>query len=88
MPSFELFEEQDRAYRDSVLPPGLRSRVSVEAAAVTGWDRYVGEGGARIGMQSYGASAPYAELYKRFGFTVEHVVAAAEAQIHKNAARQ
>jgi len=88
MPSFELFEEQELAYREMVLPPAVHSRVSVEAGAVIGWDRYVGEGGARIGMQSYGASAPYTELYKHFGFTVEHVVAAAEAQIHKHAARQ
>lgn len=88
MPSFELFEEQDLVYRDTVLPPAVHSRVSVEAGAVIGWDRYVGEGGTRIGMRSYGASAPYTELYKHFGFTVEHIVAAAEAQIHKHATRQ
>jgi transketolase len=86
MPSFELFEEQDRAYRESVLPPTVRSRVSVEAAAVTGWDRYVGPDGIRIGMHSFGASAPYKDLYKHFGFTVDHIVAAAEAQIRQHAA--
>jgi transketolase len=86
MPSFELFEEQDKDYRESVLPSAVHSRVSVEAAAVTGWDRYVGPDGTRIGMRSFGASAPYKELYTYFGFTVDHIVAAAEAQIREHAA--
>jgi transketolase len=87
MPSFELFEEQDKIYRDSVLPPAIRSRVSVEAAAVTGWDRYAGPDGIRIGMHSYGASAPYKDVYKHFGITVDHIVAAAEKQIGQHATR-
>jgi transketolase len=86
MPSFELFEEQDKAYRESVLPSAVHSRVSVEAAAVTGWDRYVGPDGIRIGMHTFGASAPYKDLYKHFGITVDHIVAAAEAQIGQHAA--
>jgi transketolase len=81
MPSWELFEKQDRAYRDSVLPPAVTARVSVEMAATFGWDRYVGISGHSIGMHSFGASAPIKALQKHFGFTVEHVVAAAKEQI-------
>jgi transketolase len=81
LPSWELFEAQDAAYRDSVLPPTVTARVSVEAGAVIGWDRYVGPGGARIGMRTFGASAPIADLMARFGFTAEAVAAAARDQI-------
>jgi transketolase len=84
MPSWELFEEQDRAYRELVLPPTMPARVSVEAAAVIGWDRYVGPRGARIGMTGFGASAPYKDLYKAFGITTDHIVAAAREQINSN----
>ena len=58
MPSWELFEEQDEAYRDSVLPPDVTRRVGVEAAASFGWDRYLGPAGRFIGMKTFGASAP------------------------------
>jgi transketolase len=81
MPSWELFEQQDLAYRDSVLPPDVTARVSVEAGSVLGWDRYVGTAGERIGMQSFGASAPIADVMAKFGFTLEHVLAAARQQI-------
>jgi transketolase len=81
LPSWELFEEQDQAYRDSVLPPSVMPRVSVEAASVIGWDRYVGATGARIGMTSFGASAPIDALMSKFGFTVEAVLAAAKEQL-------
>jgi transketolase len=81
MPSWELFEEQDLAYRDSVLPPGVRARVSVEAGSVIGWDRYVGADGIRIGMRTFGASAPIGDVMKKFGFTPAAVIAAAKAQI-------
>jgi transketolase len=81
MPSWELFEKQDQAYRDSVLPPSVKARVSVEMASPFGWDRYVGPGGYSIGMRSFGASAPIKALQKHFGFTVENVVAAAKQQI-------
>ena len=83
MPSWELFEEQDQSYRDFVLPPHVRARVSVEAASPIGWDRYVGPSGERIAMVSFGASAPYNDLYRHFGFTVERVVAAARDQNEK-----
>jgi len=81
MPSWELFEKQDRAYRDSVLPPDVKARVSVEMAATFGWERYVGISGASIGMHSFGASAPIKALQKHFGFTVENVVVAAKEQV-------
>lgn len=81
MPSWEIFEQQDRAYRESVIPPSLKARVSVEMATTFGWDRYVGPTGASIGMHSFGASAPLKSLLKHFGFTVENVVAAAKQQI-------
>jgi transketolase len=74
MPSWELFEQQDEAYRQSVLPPAVKARVAVEAGIRQGWDRYIGENGRFIGMSSYGASAPAGLLFKHFGFTPEHVV--------------
>ncbi len=81
MPSWELFEQQDQAYRDAVLPPEVTARVSVEAGSVIGWDRYVGPSGARIGMTSFGASAPIKDVMARFGFTPDKVIAAAKAQL-------
>ena len=81
MPSWDLFEKQDQAYRDSVLPPGVTARVSVEMATTFGWSRYVGTSGRSIGMYSFGASAPLKDLQKHFGFTVENIVAAAKEQV-------
>jgi len=78
MPSTELFDKQDDAYKHSVLPPEVRARVSVEAAATFGWERYVGLEGAILGMTTFGASAPIKDLMKKFGFTTEHVVQAAK----------
>jgi transketolase len=73
MPCMENFAAQDSAYRETVLPTGVRARVSVEAAGTFGWHRWVGEAGAVIGMESFGASAPAGALYKHFGFTPEQV---------------
>jgi transketolase len=87
MPSWELFEDQDEAYRHHVLPPGLAARVSVEAASTIGWDRYAGPEGAKLGMTHFGASAPYKELYKAFGFTPDNIAALAKAQIAKHKER-
>ena len=84
MPSWELFEQQNPAYRDKVLPPEIAARVSVEAGSVIGWDRYVGVAGAKIGMHSFGASAPIKDLLTKFGFTPEKVLAAAKEQIAKH----
>jgi transketolase len=81
MPSWELFEQQGQAYRDSVLPPGVKARVSVEMASTFGWSRYVGMSGCSIGMHGFGASAPLKTLQKHFGFTVDNIVAQAKAQI-------
>ncbi len=81
MPSWELFEQQDRHYRDQVLPPDIHERVSVEMGSVIGWDRYVGHRGTRIGMHGFGASAPLKDLLQNFGFTREAVVTAAKQQI-------
>jgi len=81
MPSWELFERQSQEYRDSVVPPDVRARVSVEQASTLGWERYVGLTGQSIGMRTFGASAPLKELQKKFGFTPENVVAAAKAQL-------
>ena len=83
MPSWELFEQQDQAYRDRVLPPDVRARVSVEEGSVIGWDRYVGRSGAEIGMHTFGSSAPLKDLQTKFGFTPEKVLAAAKEQIAK-----
>jgi transketolase len=80
MPSWDLFEAQDAAYRDQVLPPDIVGRVAVEQAGPLGWDRYVGLGGEILAMRSFGASAPFADLKTRFGFTADHLYAAAKAQ--------
>jgi transketolase len=84
MPSWELFEQQDSAYRDGVLPPSVAARVSVEMGSVIGWDRYVGASGAKIGMTTFGSSAPLKDLLTKFGFTPAKVVAAAKEQIAKS----
>jgi transketolase len=81
MPCWELFDDQPQEYRDSVLPPDVTARVSVEQASAFGWGRYVGTTGHSIGMRSFGASAPLKDLLKKFGFTAEHVVAAAREQL-------
>jgi transketolase len=75
MPSWEVFDAQPAAYRDSVLPPAIRARVAVEAGVSMGWERYVGESGAFVGIEHFGASAPATVLYKEFGITAEAVVA-------------
>jgi transketolase len=83
MPSWELFDDQPQDYRDQVLPPNVTARVSVEQASTFGWSKYVGATGQSIGMRSFGASAPLKDLMKKFGFTPEHVVAAAKEQLRK-----
>jgi transketolase len=83
LPSWELFEQQPQAYRDSVLPPSVMARVSVEAGSTLGWDRYVGSTGATIGMSTFGGSAPIKDLMTKFGFTTEKVLAAAKSQMAK-----
>jgi transketolase len=86
MPCFDRFGEQDQAYRDSVLPPSCRARVSVEAGATLGWERWVGDAGLAIGMHGFGASAPYKDLYAHFGFTPDRVAEQARAVVERVAA--
>jgi transketolase len=78
MPSWDIFEHQPQAYRDSVLPPAVKARVAIEQASTFGWERYVGTTGRVIGMKTFGASAPLKELQKRFGFDPDHVAATAK----------
>jgi transketolase len=73
MPSWDIFEHQTQAYRDSVLPPDVTARVAVEQASTFGWERYVGTSGRVIGMKTFGASAPLKELERKFGFEPERV---------------
>ena len=81
MPCMERFEAQDQAYRDQVLPPDVRARVAVEAASPYSWYRWVGDAGGIVGMTTYGASAPYKDLYQHFGFTPERVAEEARAAV-------
>jgi transketolase len=73
MPSLDLFDAQPQAYRDAILPPNVSARVSIEAGVTLGWDRYIGLGGTAIGINHFGASAPFATIYKEFGLTAERV---------------
>jgi transketolase len=79
MPCWELFDAQPQSYRDAVLPPSVRARVSIEAASPFGWERYVGLEGAIISVTHFGASAPGPVVMREFGFTPEHVVETAKA---------
>ena len=83
MPSWELFDDQPPDYRDGVLPPVVRARVSVEQASTFGWSKYVGDTGHSVGMRSFGASAPLKQLQHKFGFTVDAIVEAARQQIRQ-----
>jgi transketolase len=78
MPSWDIFEDQNQEYRDTVLPPAVKARVAIEQASTFGWERYVGNTERVIGMKTFGASAPLKELQKEFGFEPETVVAAAK----------
>jgi transketolase len=84
MPSWNLFDAQDESYRESVLPQGIRKRVTVEAGSPQGWHRFATDEGTVIGIDHYGASAPGEEIFKHFGFTSEHVTSAALRLLGKN----
>jgi len=86
LPSWELFERQEASYRESVLPPDVTARVSIEAASTFGWDRYVGPAGAAIGIDHFGASAPAKVLYREFGITADNMVATALRLLGKDQA--
>jgi len=78
MPSWQLFEKQDKEYRDSVIPPNVEARVGIEAAVELGWHKWLGDKGVFIGMSSFGASAPGKVCFQKFGITVENVIKAAK----------
>ena len=81
MPCWELFDEQDEAYRDSVLPPAVRARVAVEAGIRQGWDKYIGSEGRFLGLPGFGASGPFEVLYQHFGLTPERAAEEAKASL-------
>jgi transketolase len=84
MPSWELFERQEQSYKDKILPPAIKARVTIEQGAIYGWERYAGGDGTIIGMHSFGASAPLKDLLKKFGFSPDKVAEAAREQVKKN----
>jgi len=83
LPSWEIFEQQPKEYRDSVIPPDVTARVSIEQASTLGWSQYVGSHGRTIGMSTFGASAPLKELQKKFGFTPDSVLSVARELLGK-----
>ncbi|HTZ47140.1 MAG TPA: transketolase [Verrucomicrobiae bacterium] len=83
VPCWELFDQQDAKYKESVLPSNVTARVSMEMAATLGWERYIGTKGKALGMHTFGASAPIKDLLKKFGFDADHVVAAAKELLGK-----
>jgi transketolase len=74
LPCWERFEAQDEAYRESVLPPACRKRVTIEALSPFGWERYAGDEGAIVGIDRFGASAPAEEIFRAFGITTERLI--------------
>jgi transketolase len=87
MPSWELFAAQPQSYRDEVLPPSITARVSVEAASPLGWERWVGQDGDVIGLNRFGASAPYTDIYKNLNFTPEYIAQRAREVLERRAQR-
>jgi transketolase len=81
LPSWEIFAAQPRSYQDAVLPPGVKARVSIEAATTFGWRRWVGDAGVMIGIDRFGASAPAERLFAEFGFAAERVIEAVRAAV-------
>lgn len=86
MPCVEWFREQDSAYKQTVLPPAVKARVAVEAGISLGWREFVGDAGEVLGLEHFGASAPYKTIYEQFGLTADRVVAAAKASLAKTGA--
>ncbi|MFI9572415.1 transketolase [Microbispora rosea] len=86
MPCVEWFREQDAAYKQTVLPPAVKARVAVEAGITMGWREFVGDAGEVLGLEHFGASAPYKTIYEQFGLTADRVVAAAKASLAKTGA--
>jgi transketolase len=87
MPSWELFGAEPQSYRDEVLPPAVRARVGVEAASPLGWERWVGQEGDVVGLNRFGASAPYTDVYKHLNFTPEYIADRARKLLERGAKR-
>ena len=87
MPSIDWFLEQSEEYQEEILPRAVKARVSVEAGTAMPWYRFTGDHGRNVSLEHFGASAPGAELFERFGFTTEHVVEAARASLESVAAQ-
>ena len=83
LPCWELFAAQSREYRDDVIPPAVTARVSIEAAVTFGWQRWVGDRGVSIGVDRYGASAPWKTIYKELGLTADHLASAAQSLLQR-----
>jgi transketolase len=79
MPSWELFDAMPQSYKDEILPPAITARVSMEAGVTQGWERYVGSSGIALGINHFGASAPYETIYREFGLTPEAMAKAAQS---------
>jgi transketolase len=88
LPCWEIFEKQDQAYRDEVLPPEITARVAVEEGSTLGWERYVGREGAIMGMSTFGQSAPFKDVETEFGFTVDNVAKVAREVAERATANQ
>jgi transketolase len=88
LPSWFVFDQQDRSYRESVLPPAVKARISIEEASTLGWDRYVGPEGQVIGMHTFGSSAPLKDVLGKFGFTPEKVVETAHKLLNGKEAKR
>ena len=84
MPSWEVFEEQDQAYQDQVVPPNLKTRLAVEAGSTLGWERWTGDRNAVLGLDRFGASAPGGMVFKQLGLTAEAVADKALELLGKN----
>lgn len=82
-PSWELFEAQDQSYRDEILLPSVKARLAVEAGVAQGWERWVGDAGATLTLDRFGASAPYKKIFQELGFTADHIVELAQRLMHK-----
>ena len=83
MPCVEWFDAQEQSYKDSVIPPSVKARVSVEAGIALSWHRFTGDAGENVSIEHFGASADYQVLFKEFGFTTENVVAAARRSLDR-----
>lgn len=88
LPSWELFDQQQKDYRETVLPPEVKVRIAIEAGTKLGWEHYVGLEGVVVGMERFGASAPSKVLYEKFGITAEHIILTAKELVRRKQGKQ